>query len=409
MALNWIFASFFIVSFVFAIFQFLGGNYQIFSEMMTATFTSAKDGIQLCLYYGGYITLFQGLMNIGEQGGLVEKLSKKMSPFFTKIFPEIPANHPAMGSIMLNFSANALNLGNAATPFGLKAMEQMQELNPQKDTASNSQIMFLVLNTSGLTLIPLAILALRFQYNSVQATDIFIPVLLTTFCSSLAGLIVTSIYQKINLINFTVLTYLGIVALFLSTFMFLPLWLSTQQFDTVLGALGGFLLMLVFVFFIINGLVKKINVYQSFIDGAKSGVQTAFKIAPYLIGILVAIALIKTTGVLLEVTNAIKYVVAYMGFATEFIDAIPVALIRPLSGSGAEAMVINTFTTHGVDSFAGKLASIFQGSSETTFYVLAVYFGSVGISKTRYALTCGLLADLAGACSAIFFAYWFFG
>ncbi len=409
MALNWIFASFFIVSFIFAIFQFLGGNYQIFSEMMTATFTSAKDGIQLCLYYGGYITLFQGLMNIGEQGGLVEKLSKKMSPFFTKIFPEIPANHPAMGSIMLNFSANALNLGNAATPFGLKAMEQMQELNPQKDTASNSQIMFLVLNTSGLTLIPLAILALRFQYNSAQATDIFIPVLLTTFCSSLAGLIVTSIYQKINLINFTVLTYLGIVALFLSTFMFLPLWLSTQQFDTVLGALGGFLLMLVFVFFIINGLAKKINVYQSFIDGAKSGVETAFKIAPYLIGILVAIALIKTTGVLLEITNAIKYVVAYMGFATEFIDALPVALIRPLSGSGAEAMVINTFTTHGVDSFAGKLASIFQGSSETTFYVLAVYFGSVGISKTRYALTCGLLADLAGACAAIFFAYWFFG
>lgn len=409
MALNWIFASFFIISFVFAIFQFLGGNYQIFSEMMTATFTSAKDGIQLCLYYGGYITLFQGLMNIGEQGGLVEKLSKKLSPFFTKIFPEIPANHPAMGSIMLNFSANALNLGNAATPFGLKAMEQMQELNPQKDTASNSQIMFLVLNTSGLTLIPLAILALRFQYNSVQATDIFIPVLLTTFCSSLAGLIVTSIYQKINLINFTVLTYLGIVALFLSIFMFLPLWLSTQQFDTVLGALGGFLLMLVFVFFIINGLVKKINVYQAFIDGAKSGVQTAFKIAPYLIGILVAIALIKTTGVLLEITNAIKYLVAYIGFATEFIDAIPVALIRPLSGSGAEAMVINTFTTHGVDSFAGKLASIFQGSSETTFYVLAVYFGSVGISKTRYALTCGLLADLAGACAAIFFAYWFFG
>ncbi|MEY5040737.1 MAG: hypothetical protein RLZZ414_265 [Bacteroidota bacterium] len=409
MALNWIFASFFIVSFVFAIFQFFGGSYQIFSDMMTATFTSAKDGIQLCLYYGGYITLFQGLMNIGEQGGLVEKLSKKMSPFFTKIFPEIPANHPAMGSIMLNFSANALNLGNAATPFGLKAMEQMQELNPQKDTASNSQIMFLVLNTSGLTLIPLAILALRFQYNSAQATDIFIPVLLTTFCSSLAGLIVTSIYQKINLINFTVLTYLGIVTLFLSIFMFLPLWLSTHQFDTVLGALGGFLLMLVFVFFIINGLVKKINVYHAFIDGAKSGVQTAFKIAPYLIGILVAIALIKTTGVLLEITNAIKYVVAYMGFATEFIDAIPVALIRPLSGSGAEAMVINTFTTHGVDSFAGKLASIFQGSSETTFYVLAVYFGSVGISKTRYALTCGLLADLAGACAAIFFAYWFFG
>jgi spore maturation protein SpmA len=409
MALNWIFASFFIISFIFSIFQFLGGNYQIFSEMMTGTFTSAKDGIQLCLYYGGYITLFQGLMNIGEQGGLVEKLSRKLSPFFTKIFPEIPANHPALGSIMLNFSANALNLGNAATPFGLKAMQQMQELNPNKDTASNSQIMFLVLNTSGLTLIPLAILALRFQYNSVQATDVFIPILLTTFCSSLAGLIVTSIYQRINLINKTVLIYLGIVALVLATFMFLPMWLSEQHFDTMLGAMGGFLLMLVFVFFIVNGLAKKINVYQAFIEGAKSGVETAFKIAPYLIGILVAISLIKTTGVLMEITDAIKYVVCLFTENTQFVDALPVALIRPLSGSGAEAMVINVINTHGVDSFAGKLASIFQGSSETTFYVLAVYFGAVGISKTRYALTCGLLADFAGALAAIFFAYWFFG
>lgn len=408
MALNWIFSGFFILSFLFGIIRFFLGDVDVFSTMMNSTWGSAETGINLCIYYAGIITLFQGLMNIGEQGGVIQKLAKIMNPFFEKIFPEIPKGHPALGSILLNFSANALNLGNAATPFGLKAMEQMQELNPNKDTATNSQIMFLVLNTSGLTLIPVAIMALRNKFLSDNPTDIFIPVLLTTFCSSLVGLLVTSLLQKINLFNKVVILYLGVIALFMSVFISLPFILSDATFNIVLSSLGSVLLLLVIVYFIVNGLFAKINVYQAFIDGAKSGVNTALKIAPYLIGILVAIGLFRSSGTLDFIMGGIKRIVVCFDVDPVFVDALPVAAIRPMSGSGAEAMVIDVFNTYGVDSFAGKLASLFQGSSETTFYVLAVYFGSVGITKTRHALGCGLTADFAGAIAAIVLSSIFF-
>lgn len=414
MALNWIFALFFILSFIAAIIQFFGGNIEIFTVLMNGVFSSAKEGINLCIAFAGYITLFQGLMHIGEKGGLIQKLSKITAPFFQKIFPEVPKDHPAMGSILLNFSANALNLGNAATPFGLKAMEQLQELNPQKSQASNSQIMFLVLNTSGLTLIPIAIMALRFQYHSVNPSDLFIPVLLTTFCSTLFGLLFTSFIQKINLFQPVILLYFLAIAIVLGTFVSIPIFLSAHLSEIFVQNIGGFLLLFIFVFFISHGLIKKINVYDAFIEGAKSGVNTALKIAPYLIGIMVAISLFKNSGILHLLIAGIKQLFNKINtweiftINTDFVDALPVALMRPLSGSGAEAMVITLFNEHGVDSFAGKLASLFQGSSETTFYVLAVYFGAVGISKTRYAVSCGLFADIMGAISAIFFAYIFF-
>ena len=407
--MHWIFSGLFIVSFLIGLIRFFLGEHLIFSEMLNSMWNYAEAGIGLCIFYAGIITLFQGLMNIGQSAGLIQKLAKLMQPFFRKIFPEIPENHPALGSIMLNISANMLNLGNAATPFGLKAMEEMEEINKEKGTASNAQIMFLVLNTSGLTLIPVAIMALRSKYGSMNAGEIFIPVLLTTFCSTLGGLILTAKGQKINLFNGTVFRYLSIIVLLMSTLICIPLLLNEYWSEVFLGTIGGFILITVLVGFMIAAIKKKINIYESFIDGAKSGVNTAFKIAPYLIGIIVVIGLFKTSGALNLLQSGIEMAFSSMDIDTDFIKAIPVALMRPLSGTGAEAMAITVFETHGIDSFAGKLASLFQGSSETTLYVMAVYFGSVGIRNTRNAVFYGLSADLIGAISAIFIAYIYFG
>lgn len=408
MAMHWIFSGLFIVSFLIAMLRFFLGDHMIFASMLESMWDYSEAGIQLCIFYAGIITLFQGLMNIGQQAGLIQKLAKIMQPFFRKIFPEIPENHPALGSIMLNISANMLNLGNAATPFGLKAMEEMEEINTNKGTASNAQIMFLVLNTSGLTLIPIAIMALRNKYGAENAGDIFVPVLLTTFCSTIGGLIITARAQKIKLFNRTVLSYLAVVVLFMSTLISIPLLLNGYWSNIFLSTIGGFLLILVITGFMIASFKKKINIYESFIDGAKSGVQTAFKIAPYLIGIIVVIGLFKTSGALNLLQNGIEMAFTETNLNTDFIKAIPVALMRPLSGTGAEAMAITVFETHGIDGFAGKLASLFQGSSETTLYVMAVYFGAVGIRNTRNAVFFGLAADLIGAVSAIFIAYLYF-
>ena len=410
MVLNYIWIAFFIIAFVIAVVKLVfWGDFDVFPAMMDSTFSSSKTAFEISLGLTGVLSLWLGIMKIGEKGGVVNVLARVLSPVFAKLFPDIPKGHPVTGSIFMNIAANMLGLDNAATPLGLKAMEQLQELNPKKDTATNPMIMFLVLNTSGLTLIPISILVYRAQMGAQQPTDIFIPILLATFFSTLAGIIITSLYQKINLLNRTILMTLGGAALVVAA----VIW-GFGQMDSILmnkvsTSTANIMLMLIIIAFILAGLRKKVNVYEAFIEGAKEGFTTAVRIIPYLVAILVAIGVFRASGAMDMLIDGIKYGVEACGGNTDFVGALPTALMKPLSGSGARGMMVDAMTTYGADSFIGRLSCIFQGSTDTTFYILAVYFGSVGIRKTRHAVACGLLADLAGIIAAIAIAYMFFG
>ena len=410
MVLNWIWVAFFIVAFLIALVKLVFlGDFEVFPAMMDSTFSSSKTAFEISLGLTGVLSLWLGIMKIGEKGGVVNVLARLLSPIFTKLFPDIPKGHPVTGSIFMNIAANMLGLDNAATPLGLKAMEQMQELNTKKDTASNPMIMFLVLNTSGLTLIPISIMVYRAQMGAAQPTDIFIPILLATFFSTLAGIIITSLFQKINLLNRTILLTLGGAALVVAGIIWGFGQLDSVLMNKVSTSAANILLMTIIIAFILAGIRKKVNVYDAFIEGAKEGFQTAVRIIPYLVAILVGIGVFRASGAMDMLIDGIKWGVEACGGNTDFVGALPTALMKPLSGSGARGMMVDAMTTYGADSFVGRLSCIFQGSTDTTFYILAVYFGSVGIVKTRHAVTCGLLADLAGVIAAIAIAYMFFG
>ena len=385
------------------------GDYDVFPAMMDSTFSSSKTAFEISLGLTGVLSLWLGIMKIGEKGGVVNVLARLLSPVFAKLFPDIPKGHPVTGSIFMNIAANMLGLDNAATPLGLKAMEQLQDINPKKDTASNPMIMFLVLNTSGLTLIPISILVYRAQMGAAQPTDVFIPILLATFFSTLAGIIITSLYQKINLLNRTILLTLGGAAVVVAAVIWGFGQLDSVLMNKVSTSTANILLMLIIIAFILAGMRKKVNVYEAFIEGAKEGFTTAVRIIPYLVAILVAIGVFRASGAMDMLINGIGWTVEACGGNSDFVGALPTALMKPLSGSGARGMMVDAMTTYGADSFIGRLSCIFQGSTDTTFYILAVYFGSVGIRKTRHAVACGLLADLAGIITAIAIAYMFFG
>ncbi|MBR1448785.1 MAG: spore maturation protein [Prevotella sp.] len=408
MVLNYIWIAFFLIAFIVALVRLLMGDMDVFPAMMDSTFASSKTAFEISLGLTGVLSLWLGVMKVGERGGVVGALAWLLSPVFRRLFPEIPKNHPVMGSIFMNIAANMLGLDNAATPLGLKAMEQMQELNPKKDTASNSMIMFLVLNTSGLTLIPVSILVYRAQMGAAQPTDIFIPILLATFASTLVGVVVTSLFQRINLFNWVLLLTLGAACLLVSGMVWLFSTLDGETMNVVSTTLANVLLMLIIVCFIVVGLFRKINVYDAFVEGAKDGFTTAVRIIPYLVAILVGIGVFRASGAMDWLISGIGSLVEASGLNSDFVGALPTALMKPLSGSGARGMMVDAMTTYGADSFVGRLACIFQGSTDTTFYILAVYFGSVGIRYTRHAVACGLLADLAGILAAIFIAYLFF-
>ncbi|MEL7587665.1 MAG: nucleoside recognition domain-containing protein, partial [Prolixibacteraceae bacterium] len=354
------------------------------------------------------LTLWMGIMKIGEGGGVVKVFSKLVGPFFRKLFPELGKDHPAQASIMMNIAANMLNLDNAATPMGLKAMQEMHETNPDQETASNAQIMFLVLNTSGLTLLPISIMVYRTQLGAVNPSDIFIPIMLATFFSTLAGLISVAVYQKINLFDKVIMAYLGGLTAFIAGVIWYFSTLEKDQITAISSLASNLILFSVIVSFILLALRRKINVYEAFIEGAKDGFKTAVMIIPYLVAILVAIGVFRTSGAMDWLVEGIAWVFAQLGVNTDFVEALPTALMKPLSGSGARGMMVDAMTTHGADSFVGRVASIVQGSTDTTFYILAVYFGSVGIRKTRHALTCGLIADFFGIVAAILMGYLFF-
>ena len=410
MVLNWIWIAFFIIAFVIALVKLVFfGDFEVFPAMMDSTFSSSKTAFEISLGLTGVLALWLGIMKIGEKGGVVNFLAKLLSPLFSKLFPDIPKGHPVTGSIFMNIAANMLGLDNAATPLGLKAMEQMQELNPKKDTATNPMIMFLVLNTSGLTLIPISIMVYRAQMGAAQPTDIFIPILLATFFSTLAGVIITSLFQKINLLNRTILLFLGGAALVVAGVIWGFGQLDSVLMNKVSTSTANILLMTIIIAFILAGIRKKVNVYDAFIEGAKDGFTTAVRIIPYLVAILVGIGVFRASGAMDMLIDGIKWSVEACGGNSDFVGALPTALMKPLSGSGARGMMVDAMTTYGADSFIGRLSCIFQGSTDTTFYILAVYFGSVGIVKTRHAVTCGLLADLAGIIAAIAIAYMFFG
>ena len=410
MVLNYIWIAFFLVAFAVALVRLIVfGDTEVFPAIMNSTFSSAKSAFEISLGLTGVLSLWLGIMRIGEKGGVVNVVARWLAPVFSKIFPEIPKGHPVTGTIFMNFAANMLGLDNAATPMGLKAMEQLQELNTEKDTATNPMIMFLVLNTSGLTLVPISVMVYRAQMGAAQPTDVFVPILLATFFSTVVGLIVTCLYQRINLFNRTLLLFIGA----LSTLVALIIWgfsaMPREQMDVVSSTFANVFLCGIIACFIIAGMRKKINVYDTFIEGAKEGFQTAVRIIPYLVAILVAIGVFRASGAMDFLIDGIAWCVALVGGDTEFVGALPTALMKPLSGSGARGLMVDAMTTYGADSFVGRLACLFQGATDTTFYILAVYFGSVGICKTRHAVTCGLLADLAGIVSAIFIGYLFFG
>lgn len=409
MVLNYIWIAFFLVSFAVALVRLIFmGDTEVFPAIMNSTFASAKTAFEISLGLTGVLSLWLGIMRIGEKGGVVNVVARWLAPIFSKIFPDIPNGHPVTGTIFMNFAANMLGLDNAATPMGLKAMEQLQELNTKKDTATNPMIMFLVLNTSGLTLVPISVMVYRAQMGAEQPTDVFVPILLATFFSTVVGLIVTCLYQRINLFNRTLLLFLGalctLVALIIWGFSAMP----REQMDVVSSTFANVFLFSIITCFIIAGMRKKINVYETFIEGAKEGFQTAIRIIPYLVAILVAIGVFRASGSMDFIIDGIAWCIAALGGDTEFVGALPTALMKPLSGSGARGMMVDAMTTYGADSFVGRLACLFQGATDTTFYILAVYFGSVGIRKTRHAVTCGLLADLAGIIAAIFICYLFF-
>ncbi|MEA4982144.1 MAG: nucleoside recognition domain-containing protein [Paludibacter sp.] len=409
MILNYIWIGFLLIAFAVACIQFIfWGNTQIFTDLLNATFDSAKDGFTISLGLTGVLALWLGIMKIGENGGVIKAFSRLVAPFFSKIFPEIPKDHPAMGSIFMNFSANMLGLDNAATPMGLKAMKELQEINPNKETASNPMIMFLVLNTSGLTILPISIMVYRAQMGAANPSDVFLPILLATFFSTLAGFISVAIYQKINIFNKTILlTLLGLTTI-VGTLMYFLGQLPKDQLSTYSNFAAAFILISIIISFVLMATIKKVNVYESFIDGAKEGFNVAVGIIPYMIAILMAIGVFRASGAMDFMVDGIGKLVALLGINTEFVDALPTAFMKPLSGSGARGMMIDAMRTYGADSFVGRLTSVIQGSTETTFYILAVYFGSVGIKKTRYALGCGLIADAVGVIAAISIGYLFF-
>lgn len=410
MVLNYIWVSFFILAFVIALARMVFmGDMEVFPAMMNSTFDSSKTAFEISLGLTGVLSLWLGIMKIGEQGGVINVLARMLSPVFSKLFPDIPKGHPVTGSIFMNMAANMLGLDNAATPLGLKAMEQLQELNTRKDTATNPMIMFLVLNTSGLTLIPVSIMVYRSQLGAAQPTDIFIPILLATFFSTLAGLIITSIYQKINLFNKVMMLTLGGMVVIVSLIIWGFGQMSKDTMNVVSTSVANILLMTIIVLFIFAGLRKKVNVYDAFIEGAKDGFTTAVRIIPYLVAILVGIGVFRASGAMDMLVDGIGWCVSAVGGDNQFVGALPTALMKPLSGSGARGMMVDAMTTYGADSFVGRLSCIFQGSTDTTFYILAVYFGSVNIRYTRHAVACGLLADLAGVVAAIAIAYMFFG
>ena len=409
MVLNYIWIAFFIIAFVVALMKLIFmGDTAVFPAMMNSTFEMSKTAFEISLGLTGVLSLWLGIMKIGERGGVVNALARMLSPVFTKLFPDIPKGHPVTGSIFMNISANMLGLDNAATPLGLKAMEQLQALNEKKDTATNSMIMFLVLNTSGLTLIPVSIMAYRAQLGAAQPTDVFIPILLATFFSTLAGIVVTSLYQKTNLLNKGILlTLLGACVMVAAI-----IWgfdrMDKEQMNLVSTSVANILLMSIIIAFIWAGVRKKVNVYDVFIEGAKEGFHTAVRIIPYLVAILVGVAVFRASGAMDMLIAGIRWFVELCGGNTDFAGALPTALMKPLSGAGARGIMVDTMTTYGADSFVGRLSCIFQGSTDTTFYILAVYFGSIGVRYTRHAVVCGLLADLAGVIAAIGIAYLFF-
>ena len=427
MVLNYIWIAFFLLAAVCAIIQCFIGNTGVFADIVGSTFENAKTAFEISIGLTGVLSLWMGIMKIGEKGGMVNLLSKALSPLFTRLFPNIPKGHPATGHIFMNIAANILGLDNAATPLGLKAMESMQELNEQQnaafakkkglleaqlaklnETASNPMIMFLVLNTSGLTIIPVSIMVYRAQLGAAQPTDVFVPILLATFVATLAGIIIVSLYQRINLFHPILLGILGGMCFLVAAMIWGFSQMEKETMDLVSTLIANIILFGIMLLFIIAGMVKKVNVYEAFIEGAKDGFTTAIRVIPYLVAILVAIGVFRASGGMDILIGGINWLVELCGGNTDFVSALPTALMKPLSGSGARGMMVDTMTTYGADSFAGRLACIFQGSTDTTFYILAVYFGSVGIRHTRHAVTCGLLADLAGILAAIAIAYFFF-
>ena len=410
MVLNYIWVGFFLIGFAVALCKLiLTGDPEIFKTIIDATFSSSKMAVMdISLPLVGVMTLWLGIMNIGEKAGAINFLSRIVGPFFNKLFPEIPKNHPANGQIMMNFSANMLGLGNAATPFGLKAMNSMQELNPNKDTASNAQIMFLVLNTSGFTIIPITIIAQRAIQHAVDPSDVFIPILLATYFSTLIGLLTVAIWQKINLFNRVILTSIVGVSAVVACIVWYFSTLKPEQISTISKISANLILFSIIISFILSAIVKKENVYDAFIEGAKSGFETTIKIIPYLVAMLVGIAVFRASGALEYLVDALGYGFHALGCNTDFVPALPTAFMKPLSGSGSRGMMISAMDMYGADSFVGRLSCVIQGSADTTFYIVALYFGSVGIRKTRYAIIAGLITDVAGLIAAILVAYLFF-
>ena len=409
MVLNYVWVGFFLVAFIWALYKLIfEGDYLVFSEIINSTFESADTGFRISIGLTGVLTLWMGLLKLGEKGGVVDILAKAVAPFLEKLFPDVPKNHPVMGQMMLNFSANLLGLDNAATPIGLKTMETLQDLNKEKSSASNAQIMFLVLNTSGLTILPIGVMVYRAQQGAAVPSDIFVPILLATFCSTLVGILVTSFYQKINLFQLPLLVGLGGVSLVVAAITYFFSTLGDSDLEKVSVFSGNFILFLVIIIFIVMALLAKVNVYETFIEGAKEGFSTAIKIIPYLIAILVAIGVFRASGAMDAFILAIAFPFKFIGFNTDFVEALPTAIMKPLSGSGARGMMVDAMKTHGADSFIGRTASTIQGATDTTFYIIAVYFGSVSIKNTRHAVTCGLVADIAGIIAAILISYMFF-
>ena len=409
MVLNYIWIGFFLVAFVIALVKLVFlGDFEVFPAIMNSTFETAKTDFEISIGLTGVLALWLGVMKVGERGGVVNVLARVLTPLFSKLFPDIPKGHPVYGNIFMNIAANMLGLDNAATPLGLKAMEGLQELNTKKDTASNPMIMFLVLNTSGLTLIPVSIMTYRFQQGAAQPTDIFVPILIATFAATLAGIIVTSLYQRINLFSRTLLLCLGGASLFVAGICWGFSRMDGDTMNLVGSTTANVLLFSIIILFILAGMRKKVNVYDTFIEGAKEGFDTAVRIIPYLIAILVSIGVFRAAGAMDWLIDGIRWLVELTGANGDWVGALPTALMKPLSGSGARGMMVDAMATYGADSFVGRLSCIFQGSTDTTFYIMAVYFGAVGIRKTRHAVACGLLADLAGIIAAIGICYLFF-
>lgn len=409
MVLNYIWVAFFLIAFAIAVVKLLvWGDLEVFPAIMDSTFATAKTAFEISIGLTGALSLWLGILKVGEKGGVVNAMARLLGPFFSKLFPDIPKGHPVVGNIFMNLSANMLGLDNAATPLGLKAMERLQELNPRKDTATNPMIMFLVLNTSGLTIIPVSIMVYRAQMGAAAPTDVFVPLLIATFFSTLAGIIVTSLYQRINLLNRTLLLGLGGVSAAVAAIVWGFSRLDGATMNLVGTTSANVLLFLIIISFLAAGIYRRVNVYDAFVEGAKGGFDTAIRIIPYLVAMLVAIGVFRASGAMDWIISALGWLVGLTGADAEWVGALPTALMKPLSGSGARGMMVDAMNTYGADSFIGRLSCVFQGSTDTTFYILAVYFGAVGVRRTRHAVVCGLLADLAGIVAAIAVCYLFF-